>query len=97
MDEITATDISNFVYNELIKAQTIMDFESADLLLREQLKEHEKGANFLPYYEKHVSSILKEQLSTGLRIGFSSGANWTNNNAESKNKIIKMITGINEI
>ena len=32
-----------------------MDFDSADLLLREQLKKQEKGANFLSYYDKHVS------------------------------------------
>ena len=71
-----------------------MDFDSADALLREQLIEHEKGSSFLPYYEKYVKSILREQLSTGLRIGFAAGANWTNNNAESKNAIIKMIAGL---
>ena len=64
------------------------------MLLREQLKEHIKGSIFLPYYEKHVQGILREQLTKGLQIGFASGANWTNNNAESKNKIIKMISGI---
>ena len=90
---MTASNISNFIYKELIKASNLFDFDSADMLLREQLQEQDVGANFLPYYENHVREILREQLTTGLKIGFSAGANWTNNNAESKNKIIKMIAG----
>ena len=88
IDEITATDISKFIYNELIKAKSIADYDSADMLLCEQLKEHQHVSRFLAYYEQNVRPILKTQLTTGLRVGFASGANWTNNNAESKNKIL---------
>ena len=45
----------------------------------------------MDYYERHVQPILRNQVASGLRIGFASG-NLTNNNAESKNYIIKMIT-----
>ena len=93
IDEITATDISRFIYNELIKAKSLDDFDSADTLLCEQLNEHQHGSRFLAYYKQHVRPLLKTQLNTGIRVGFASGANWTNNNAESKNKIIKLILG----
>jgi hypothetical protein len=74
----------------LINAKTISDFNEADLVLNEHLKEHQRVDQFIPYYTEHVRPLLQSQLSTGLRIGFSSG-NWTNNNAESKNAIIKYI------
>ena len=85
-----ATDISKFIYNELIKVTSLSNFDAADLLLREQLKEFKGGPRFLEYYESHVQGVLRNQLVSVLRIGFATG-NWTNNNAESKNYIIKMI------
>ena len=63
------------------------------MLLKEQLKEQNGGDRFLIYYERYVEGILREQLGTGLRIGFAL-ANWTNNTAESVNSILKMLTGI---
>lgn len=75
-----------------MKAKSLDDFDSADLLIREQLKEDVTASSFISYYEQHVQPVLREQLYTGLSIGFAS-ANWTNNNAESKNYILKMICG----
>lgn len=96
LEDELANDVSKFIYNELIKAKSLSNFDAADILLKEQLKEHEKASRFIPYYEQHIRMILRNQLETGLRIGFA-GGNWTNNNAESKNHIIKMITSINFI
>ena len=64
------------------------------MLLREQLQEQNVRAAFILYYENHNREILREQLTTGLKIGLSAGANWTNNNAESKNKVMKMISNL---
>ena len=63
------------------------------MLLKEQLREQHSGDRFLFYYEKHIEKILRHQLVSGLRIGFSSG-NWTNNTCESINSILKMLTGV---
>ena len=45
------------------------------MLLPEQLQEQDVEATFIPYYKNHVNEILRKQLTTGLKIGFSAGAN----------------------
>ena len=63
------------------------------MLIQEQLQELPDAQTFLLYYQRHVLQVLREQLDTGLSVGFAT-ADWTNNNAESKNYILKMISGI---
>ena len=69
------------------------DFKKADICLRVSLENDPELSKFIPYYHKHVRPILEEQLANGLKIGFDTGY-WTNNNAESKNYILKLLISV---
>ena len=84
--------LSSFI-KQLIKVNSLSNFDAANALLKAQLNEYQEGPRFVQYYKLYVKDVLRDELVSGLRIGFTSG-NWSDNNAESKNHIVKLITSI---